>query len=294
MELNASTTHKHSSTATPLPTLSIPKMSMPSSPAPSSPEPPVTPQCVLPTIPGPGGQCVNPKPQPQPTLCPDGSVVPPNGICVQLVPPPQPTPPQPAPSSLFTCPDGTQIDLSVTSQCPSPPNPSPSGPSGSSSGGGSSHSKGSSSGSSSSSSADIKAGIIQCISANVTQAITTSATMNKTQVTNATFLNKMGNSTVDCVPGLVKNVVKTTKQPTTLSTGEVLIPKIHFTHKIVLAPNSTKPCPLSINGTCYVPLKPQPTKLQNNATKPIMTIPLVPNVNATTAMANATTPGVLK
>lgn len=193
---------------------------------------PSTPTCPSPQI-AKFGTCVNP-PQPTAPLCPDGSVVPPNGVCVQLVPP-QPPSPQP---QTFLCPDGTTIDLSVTSQCPSPsPSPSLSGSSGS----GSSSSKGSSS-SISLSKTDIKLAILSCISANVTQAITTAATMNKTQTTNMTFLNHEGNFTAGCVPNLLSTT--TTHHHKTSSSSKSIL------STLMPSANSTKiPKPSTLAGT---------------------------------------------
>lgn len=146
---------------------------------------------------------------------------------------PCPSPSQPAPPSLFLCPDGTNstttnfkgcnpnsINCGVYPSIKSCPSQSLGGSSG-----GSSSSKGSSSGSSSSlSKADIKLAILQCISNNVTAAIQATSN-NKTQATNQTFLNLTRNNTAGCIPSLLSShthhttTIKT--QPKLLRTGTV-------------------------------------------------------------------------
>lgn len=124
---------------------------------------------------------------------------------------------------MFTCPGGLQINLTIMSSCPS---------SGSSSSGSSSKGSSGSGGSSSSSStqlskSDIKQAILSCIANNVTMGMQ-AVSLNKSQATNQTFLYKIGNSTADCIPSLMKSnhTTKTTsKQPTTLSTGTVTVTK---------------------------------------------------------------------
>jgi len=125
-----------------------------------------------------------------------------NGDCGGLSTPqptPQPTPPSP---QTFLCPDGTTINLTITSTCPS--SSSQSGSSGS----GSSHFSGSGS-SSSISKADIKQAVLSCIAGNVTMGMQ-AVSLNKSQATNQTFLYKVGNSTADCIPGLTHTTSTTT------------------------------------------------------------------------------------